>query len=245
VVWPLDNPYSPQKAKLGWLLFFDVRLSSDGTISCASCHSPDAAFVDGRAPTLEAQSLIALTNAREMGFDEAGIVRIVSGIESYRRLFREAFSMESISGLLVSGALATFERLVVSGDSPYDRFVAGNQAALTASQKLGMAFFTGVGRCATCHPPPLFTTGGFANIGTGMENKELDWGRFAITLRPRDRGAFRIPSLREVARTPPYMHDGSLRTLSEVLIIYHLGGMDNPWLDPRLAARGLPTIKDE
>ena len=167
MIWPLENPYSAQKAELGWILFYDARLSRDGTQSCMSCHSPGAAFTDGRkvsigvggqmgtrnSPTvvnaaynavqlrdgrarlLETQCLLALNTPREMGLEDSTLVEILSAIPEYRKRFRTAFARDRISSLLVSRALATFERLVVSGDSAYDRFVAGDKTALTESQQ--------------------------------------------------------------------------------------------------------------
>jgi cytochrome c peroxidase len=263
VIWPPDNPYTPEKAELGWLLYFDKRLSKDGTISCASCHSPDFAFTDGqpvstgingqkggrsaptvinraysveqfwdgRAPTLEDQAKGPIANPIEMGNTHENVVATLKAIPGYRQRFKEVFGTVDFTIDHVAQAIATFERTVLSGNSPYDRFKAGDQTALSESAQRGMKiFFSNKAKCDSCHEGINLTNGMFANIGIGMDKPNPDLGRYNVTKREQDKGAFKTPTVREIARTAPYMHDGSLKTLEEVVEHYNKGGNKNPWL---------------
>jgi cytochrome c peroxidase len=267
IPWPEDNPYSPARAELGKVLFFDGRLSSNGVVSCAFCHEPAHAFSastplsrgvdgkpgvrhaqtiinrawgksqfwDGRAPTLEAQVVVPVTNPDEMGMTTDRVVHKVGNIRGYAPLFAAAFGDSTITFDRIEKAIATFERTIVSGNSPYDRFVAGDKTALTKQQKDGLDFFNKKGECAECHKGPNFSDEKFANLGVGMDRANPDPGRFAITKKRSDIGKFKAPTLRDLAARAPYMHDGSVKTLSEVLDIYAKGGLPNPHLDTRLA----------
>jgi cytochrome c peroxidase len=271
VPWPKDAPYTPEKAELGWRLFFEKRISANGKIACASCHAPEHAFTDarpvsigfkgehgkrnaptcinaaygdrqlwdGRAATLEDQVRMAILNPVETGGMGSAISSKLGGIPDYRRGFKAAFGSESITLDRIAQAIATFERLVLSGDSPYDRAMTGDQTALSASQQRGEALFFGKAMCVSCHSGPLFTNGQFANIGVGMDKPNPDLGRYAITRQKEDWGAFKVPTLREVAHTAPYMHDGSLKTLEEVIDHYNRGGSANSNLDMRIRPLGL------
>lgn len=263
IFWPKDNPYSSAKAELGWLLYFDNRLSVDGTVSCASCHDPKFAFTDGerfskgirgqlggrsaptvinraysleqfwdgRAKTLEEQAKGPIANPIEMGFTHDACAKCIAGIPEYRRRFKEAFGTEDVTIDHIAKAIATFERTVLSGNSPYDRFKAGDEKALTESQKRGMEiFFSNNARCDSCHEGINFTNGKYANVGIGMDRPMPDLGRYEVTKREEDKGAFKTPTLREIAHTGPYMHDGSLKTLEEVVEHYNKGGVKNQWL---------------
>jgi cytochrome c peroxidase len=263
ILWPDDNPYTPEKAELGWLLYFDKRLSVDNTVSCASCHDPQFAFTDGqrfskgirgqlggrsaptvinraysleqfwdgRAKTLEEQAKGPIANPIEMGHAHDLCEKCVAGIAGYRPKFAAAFGSEQVTIDRIAQAIATFERTVLSGNSPYDRFKAGDQNALSNSQKRGMdIFFSNNARCDSCHEGINFTNGKYANIGIGMDKPNPDLGRYAVTQKEEDKGAFKTPTLREIARTGPYMHDGSLKTLEEVVEHYNKGGTKNPWL---------------
>ncbi len=272
VVWPKDNPYCAEKAELGRLLYFDKRLSANGTIACASCHDPSKAFTDsqplaigiedkkgtrhapsiinsaynglqfwdGRAATLEEQAEGPIANPNEMASSldpkEAHRVCVAKlrQIPGYRALFKKVFGTEDFTIEQVSMAIATFERTILSGDSPYDRYIAGDQYALSPSQVQGMNLFFGKANCSVCHKPPNFTDNGFANIGVGMKAKEPDLGRYYITGVEKDKGAFKVPSLREVSRTGPYMHNGGFNSLGLVMHYYNIGGAKNPWLDSRM-----------
>jgi cytochrome c peroxidase len=263
IFWPKDNPYTPQKAELGWLLYFDKRISSDNTVACASCHDPKHAFTDGRrfsegirgqlggrsaptvinraysleqfwdgrAKTLEEQAKGPIANPLEMGNTHESCAKCIAEIPGYRKRFKEVFGTEEVSIDHIAKAIATFERTVLSGNSPYDRFKAGDEKALTDGQKRGMTvFFSNNARCDSCHEGFNFTNGKYANVGIGMDNEKPDLGRYEITKQDADRGAYKTPTLREVAHTAPYMHDGSLKTLEEVVEHYNKGGIKNPWL---------------
>lgn len=269
IPWPEDNPYTPEKASLGRLLYFDKRLSSDGTISCASCHAAKAAFTDrrpvsvginhqkgtrhaptvintayqthlfwdGRANSLEEQAKGPLGNPKEMTEQEnvhdahIQCVEHVRVIDGYRPLFNKAFGSEEINIDRIAKAIATFERTVLSGDSAYDRYMAGDKKALTEEQLQGMRLYKSKG-CANCHGTILFTDGRFLNIGIGMDKVNPDSGRYAITHKDSDWGAFKVPTVREIEHTYPYMHDGSMKTLEEVMDYYDKGGIPNKNLHP-------------
>ncbi len=265
IPWPKDNPYTPQKAELGRLLYFDTRLSTDGTISCASCHAPSEIFSDrrpvsigirgekgsrhsmtvinsayqpllfwdGRAKTLEEQSKGPIANTKEMTLfkdpHEAHwqCHKRVKSIQGYRVLFKEVFDNDECTIDDIAKAISTFERTVLSGNSPYDRYIKGDLEAMTAEQIHGYKIFATKG-CFDCHHGISFSNGQFANIGVGMNVPHPDLGRYAITKNKNDWGAFKVPILREVAHNGPYMHDGSLVTLEEVIDYYDRGGNRNP-----------------
>lgn len=255
---PADNPMTVEKIELGKMLYFDKRVSKDGTISCATCHDPQMAwaehtptskgiheqvggrnaptvinaayaaaqFWDGRAPTLEDQAVGPVANPIEMGNTMEGMIQNLEGIPQYREMFQKVFG----TGITPEGfakAVAAFERTILSGDSPYDRFKAGQEDALTEAQKRGLELFENSG-CADCHTPPLFSSYEYYNAGVGMDKENPDEGRKAVTGEDHDLGAFRVPSLREVANTAPYFHDGSAATLEEAVALMAAGGKDNP-----------------
>jgi cytochrome c peroxidase len=278
VFWPDDNPYTPEKADLGKLLYFDTRLSTDGTVSCASCHAPEKAFTDnapvstgisnqkggrsaptvinrayttlqfwdGRAKTLEEQAKGPLANPLEMTVDKEAdkaheaVVSRIRKIPGYAPLFRKVFGERAISIDQVAQAIATFERTVVSGNAPYDRYRAGDLKAMTDGQERGMKLFFGKARCDSCHLGFNFSDESFMNIGIGWEKgTPEDLGRYKVTGREEDKGAFKTPTLREIARTGPYMHDGSMTTLEEVVEHYNKGGVKNPYLSQSVKPLGL------
>lgn len=255
---PADNPLTVEKIELGKMLYFDKRVSKDGTISCATCHDPQMAwaehtptskgiheqiggrnaptvinaayaaaqFWDGRAATLEDQAVGPVANPIEMGNTMEGMIQNLDAIPQYREMFQKVFG----TGVTPEGfakAVAAFERTVLSGDSPYDRFKAGQEDALTDAQKRGLELFENSG-CADCHTPPLFSSYDYYNAGVGMDKEKPDEGRKAVTGEDHDMGAFRVPSLREVANTAPYFHDGSAATLEEAVALMAAGGKDNP-----------------
>jgi cytochrome c peroxidase len=191
-------------------------------------------FWDGRAPTLESQVLFSVTNPDEMGMTTDQVVQTIQGIKGYAPFFAAAFGDDAITFERIAKAIATFERTVVSGNSPYDRYLAGDKSALTKDQKDGLDFFNKKGECAECHSGPNFTNEKFANLGIGMDETHPDPGREAFTKKRGDLGKFKVPTLRDLARRAPYMHDGSVKTLGEVLDIYARGGLPNPNLDTRL-----------
>lgn len=273
IPWPADNPYTPEKAELGRLLYFDKRLSSNETVSCASCHDPRLTygdrkkiaigifghagtrhsptvinsgyngfqFWDGRAKTLEEQCMGPLVNPKEMTseLNEKKALQDcherVCTIEGYKKLFKEAFGNDKCSPLEIAQAIATFERTVLSGNAPYDRYMAGDKNAMTKEQIRGLEVYT-ISSCAFCHTWPTFSSDMFTNIGIGMDQPNPDLGRYLITKDEDDWGAFKVPTLREVASSYPYMHDGSLATLEEVIDYYDKGGVPNKNLHPQMRA---------
>ena len=278
VFWPEDNPYSPEKAHLGRLLYFDPRLSSDGTISCASCHSPENGYTDcapvstgigkqkggrsaptvinrayttlqfwdGRAHSLEEQAKGPLANPLEMTSEKdtdsahGTVMTRIRDIPGYAPLFRKAFGDKPITIDHVAQAVATFERTVLSGNAPYDRYKAGDTNAMTAGQVRGMKLFFGKARCDSCHLGFNFSDESFMNIGIGWDKGiPSDLGRYKVSGREQDKGAFKTPTLREIAHTAPYMHDGSMATLQEVIEHYDKGGNKNPYLSQSIKPLGL------
>ena len=247
---PEENALTPEKVALGRRLFFDKQLSRNGTVACATCHDPKQAFadgrkvavgiggqkgsrnvptlvnrvygksffLDGRSPTLEEQAIEPILNPIEMGLTLAEIP-MRTGLEPQP----------------VMDAIASYVRTILDGGSPYDRYINGNTTALSAEQSLGLAVFRGKGRCISCHAGPNLTDEQFHNTGVAWRDGALqDAGRFEVSGKPGDHGAFKVPTLREVARTAPYMHDGSLATLKDVVDYYNRGGNQNPWLDSGL-----------
>ncbi|MDR0247870.1 MAG: cytochrome c family protein [Burkholderiales bacterium] len=287
VVDPPDNPTTAAKASLGKTIFFDKRFSSDGKISCASCHQPELAFTDGKAlaegvgdragtrntptvlnsafntslfwdgrrPSLEAQALDPMINPREHGLkDIEAILTIVRKDITYVKAFQEAFKIkpQNIRTEHVERALASFQRTLLAADSPFDRYMfQGDKNALSSSAERGLMLFKGPAQCVTCHiigeKNAIFTDNQFHSLGVGLKNasekmavvtsrlvkarengQSLDeavlsdedtaeLGLFAVTLNPADIGKFRTPSLRNVALTAPYMHDGSIATLEDAI----------------------------
>ncbi|CCB86687.1 methylamine utilization protein MauG [Parachlamydia acanthamoebae UV-7] len=268
--WPEDNPYNKEKAELGRLLYFDKRLSSNGTVSCATCHAIQDAFTDnqvvsqgidgnkgnrnsptvinsayqdflfwdGRASSLEDQCKGPLANRKEMTQAQSAsdahreCQERIQKIAGYRALFKSVYGNDDCSIDDIAKAIATFERTILSGNSPYDRYIVNkDKTAMSAEAIQGLTVFKRSG-CANCHAEPLFTNGQFTNIGVGMDVKDPDLGRYEITHNKMDLGAFKVPTLRDVERTFPYMHDGSLKTLEEVVEYYNKGGIPNSNLHP-------------
>lgn len=278
IQWPEDNPYTPEKAELGRLLYFDKRLSSDGTISCASCHEVDKAFTDhspvsvgignqkggrsaptvinraysteqfwdGRAPSLEEQvkgplaNPLEMTIEREEGKAHTQTVKRINDVPGYVKMFKKVFGDSEITIDLVAKAIATFERTVLSGNSPFDRYNSGEKEAMTEARVRGMKVFFGKkAACDSCHLGFNFTDGSYMNIGIGMDKPDPDLGRYLVTKREEDKGAFKTPTLREIEHTAPYMHDGRFKTLEEVVEHYDKGGIKNPHLSERMVPLNL------
>jgi len=267
VIWPAENPYSAARVELGRNLFFDPRLSSNGKVSCATCHPPEHAFAggdppplgvtgkplrrraptlinraygrsqfwDGRAATLEAQITGPMTAPDEMGTTPEAAAGAISRVAGYARLFEEAFGDRQVTFSRMVQAIASFERTIVSGNSPYDRFLNGDKHALTPGARRGLEIFERSGECSECHRGNNFTDEKFASLGIGPDGPSPDPGLAGITGKRADEGKFKVPTLREVVRTGPYMHDGRFRTLDEVLEFYRKGGKPGPRLDSRIA----------
>lgn len=297
---PADNPMTRAKIELGRQLYFDPRLSSDSTISCASCHMPtvgyaaatqfgvgvrgqqggrnspvaynrilsNAQFWDGRADSLEDQAVGPIANPIEMANTHDACISTLSDIKGYVVQFEAIFD-DGLTIDNVGKAIATFERAVVTGPTPYDAYLPLQQFEkvyaddlafldelreedpefvkkyeslkeavaknpMTESAARGMELFFGKAACATCHSGANFTDEQYHNLGVGMEVEKPDMGRYEVTKKEADRGAFKTPTLRNVAVTGPYMHDGSQKTLLEVMEWYNKGGHKNPWLSDKV-----------
>ena len=249
IAWPDDEPATAAQIALGRQLFFDPRLSRDGIMSCATCHDPARGWADGlttarghagrilprntpgltnvafgsifywdgRAGSLEEQALSPLTHPDEMALTRE---EIVPRLEPYRALFASAFPQEGLTVATAVRAIASFERTLISRNSPFDRYLAGERAALSPAARRGMQVFDEAS-CTFCHRGPNFTNQAFHNIGVGGAD---DPGRFAIQAGATLRGAFKTPTLRNVALTAPYFHNGSAATLAEVVAFYNRGG---------------------
>jgi cytochrome c peroxidase len=236
---PEDNPITPPKLALGRKLFHDRRLSRSGSVACASCHDPERAFSDkrplaigvfGRVGRRHAPALINRGYGRAFFWDgriptlEEQVLKPIQDPNEMDLTLDEASARTGLSVPAISQALASYIRSILSGDSPYDRFINGDRRALTDEQQRGMQIFRGRGNCTACHVGPTFSDERFHNTGVAWQNSRLqDEGRA--------NGTFKTPTLREVARTAPYMHDGSLATLVDVVDFYSDGGRKNPSLD--------------
>lgn len=204
-------------------------------------------FWDGRADDLEAQAHGPLTNPVEMAMpSDDAVVQRVRAVRGYAPLFAKAFGSPGITMARLGQAIAAYERTVTTGDSPFDRWRAGDADAMRPSAVRGFAVFSGKGNCVVCHTGFNFTDEGFHNVGVGMDRKKPDLGRWLVTKQDADRGAFKTPTLRNVALTAPYLHDGSAATLREVIALYDRGGVANRWLAKEMKPLGLtPAEQDD
>jgi cytochrome c peroxidase len=266
---PADNVATPHRVELGKALFFDPRLSGNGSVSCASCHNPSLGWSDGLAtgigingqqlgrnsPTvvnvglntqfmwdgrfasLEQQALGPLQAAQEMSADFKHMKFLLDSLQGYRALFEKAYPGEQMSEQTVAKALAAFERTVVSGESRFDKWLGGDRRAMTQQEWRGFQVFKAAdkGNCMACHSGPNFTDNGFHNIGVAQQND--DAGRFAVRKLPSMKAAFKTPTLRDIALTAPYFHDGSAATLRQVVEHYNRGG------DARAVGTVAPEVK--
>lgn len=191
-----------------------------------------AQFWDGRAATLEDQSVGPFINPIEHGFaNHDEMVAKMKKIPGYRKLFQEVFGGEiTIDG--VGKAIASFQRTILSGNSPADRFdQGGDEKAISPEAQKGLALFRDKARCTKCHSGFNFTDEKFHNLGIGWDTGTVDLGRYMVTKNAADIGAFKTPTLREIARSAPYMHDGRFKTLEDVVNFYNKGGVKNPHQD--------------
>ena len=267
----LSFKVTPEKVRLGRWLFFDPRLSGDGTISCATCHRPENAFSeatphstgirgqqggrkapsflnaawpiypvyfwDGRAGSLAEQALGPMANPVEMGGKHDVIARSLGDNRGYRRIFREVYGDDGVTIDRIAEAIAAYEATRLSGNSAWDRWKAGDESAVTDQVKLGDSLFFDKAACAQCHVGWNFTDAQFHNLGIGWDEGRkafADTGRAAISGKEAETGAFKTPTLRDVSRHAPYMHDGSLATLKDTVDHYNKGGTPNPWLSARM-----------
>lgn len=247
---PEDNPMTDEKVELGKRLFFDSRLSGNNVQSCSSCHQPQAGygdnlstfigfegfkghrnsptiinaahyaenFWDGRAGSLEEQAQGPITAAGEMNQDLEELVAELKAVPEYVTDFQTAFG-EEITKENILKAIASFERTILINDTAFDKYLAGDEKAISEEAKKGMVLYTGKASCIVCHTTPTLSDGKYYNLGISG-----DEGRFAVTNNEADKGAFRTPGLRGVTHTGPYMHDGSLATLKDVVDFYNKGG---------------------
>lgn len=294
-----SNPLTRAKIELGRQLYFDPRLSADGTVSCASCHaseegwakhtqfgvgikgqtggrnSPvsynrilsDTQFWDGRAGSLEAQAKGPIANPIEMGNTHEKAVAKIATVEGYRLEFEAVFGKSGVTIDNIAKAIASFERSVVTGPSPFDYYEALRpfakltrddledmkqndkptytkyQQLLTLSKEHPMTdsairghdlFFSVRVNCSACHVGANLTDEKYHNLGVGMDKPQPDLGRYAQTKNEKEKGAFKTPTIRNVMQTAPYMHDGSQRTLEEVVAWYDKGGHPNAHLDEKV-----------
>lgn len=267
---PADNPLTLAKARLGWQLYYDTRLSGDGNRSCYGCHVCEHGLTDGRptalgafdkpltrsAPTmwnvgylqnlywdgragsLEAQAGGAWKGGNMGAKDHVErILAELNAIPEYRGQFEAVFG-EPATETGVQHALAAYMRTIIAEDSDWDRWQAGDESAMSDSAKRGWEVFQGAG-CIECHNGVLFTDQQFHNVGIGMDAESPDVGRYKITELDKDMGAFKTPTLRDVARSAPYFHDGSVATLEEAVRLMAGGGHPNPHLSDKLVPREL------
>jgi len=294
---PADNAPTLERIALGRKLYFDTRLSADGTVSCATCHDTTRAltdqrptsegirkqlgkrnaptvanvallhtlFLDGRSPTLEHQAKQPILNPVEMGMpDEETAIKAIKDDPEYQKMFREAYGRD-VNYEDVGRAIAAFERTLVFMNSPFRRFLAGDDTAISADAKAGWDLFNGKARCVSCHhlnpSNPLGTDNRFHNVGVSARHQDFEnlarraqkalaedsseqkldelavgtdlseLGRFMVTRNRSDIGSFRTLQILNIGITPPYMHDGSMATLWDVMDHYNKGGEPNPFLD--------------
>jgi cytochrome c peroxidase len=261
---PKDNQYSRAKYELGRTLFFDPILSGAKVRSCSTCHNPALSWADGqpraigedqkplplRAPTLlnvawtprlgwdghfpdlESMAVSPITAADNMNMPIGTLIERLSALPGYGKAFTAAFGKGNVTQPKIEQALATFERSIVSDQAPFDRWIRGDQNAVGAAAKRGFALFNGKAECAACHSGWAFTDGSFHDIGVG-QNDDIGRGRL-FPKSAKLQYAFKTPTLRDVARRGPYMHDGSLPTLQAVIDLYDRGGIDRPSRDDHI-----------
>lgn len=253
IPFPADNPYSAEKAQLGKMLFFDQRLSRNFNMNCATCHNPslgwedgvagafggqgatlsrhspttlnmawgNSFFWDGRATTLEEQIRGPVESPNEMNIPLSTVVKRLRNVEGYRSQFERVFPGKGVHEDGILKAIATYERTLVSGTAPFDRWIEGDEAALPESAKRGFALFNGKAACSQCHTGWNMTDNQFHDIGLPTS----DDGRMTLTGSSADQHAFKTPGLRNIRQRAPYMHNGSLATLEQVITHYISGGI--------------------
>jgi len=268
---PPTNLNYKSKVTLGEQLFFDGRLSQNGAISCAFCHTPGLGFADpkqvsigvggkqggrqaptvyntgfnpvqfwdGRAGSLEEQAIGPIINPVEMAETHENVVNKLNKIRGYVEQFQAVFGT-TVSMQGIAEAIAAYERTIISTNSAFDQYVLGEKTAMSEEAQRGMALFKGKARCILCHNDSNFTDNKFHNLGVPQVGPmKEDLGRYYVTRRPEDKGAFKTPTLRSIIETAPYMHDGAFKTLEEVVNFLDAGGGTNPNLSPLMKPLGL------
>jgi cytochrome c peroxidase len=268
--------------ELGRQLFFDKRLSGDGSRACYSCHQNEDGnggkdplaigagnkpltrhspviwnvgylprlYWDGRSGTLEEQGLAALVGGNMgVGKDNVGKkADELAKIKGYKTQFEQVFPGKGVTPETIVQALSAYERTLVCSDTAYDRYAKGDKTQLNPSQKHGLELFMGKAACVACHTPPFFSTayivkdGAYFNVGVGFEGKkeeEVDVGRKKVTNAEGDFGAFKVPTLRNIAKSAPYFHDGSKKTLEEAVRFMASGGFKNAHRSPLMTDKQL------
>lgn len=256
--FPSDNSFSEVRWELGRKLFFEKALSRDSSVSCGICHKASFALADdvaispgvegrlgtrnspslfnvgylpylmreGGVPTLEMQVLVPIQEHVEMDFNIVDAAVRLAQNTDYSSLSQRAYN-RPMDAFVITRALSTYERTMISGESYYDLYLQGISTALNASALRGMdLFFSERTQCSSCHSGLFFTDDSFAN--NGLYTEYSDPGRMRLTNDSADYSLFRVPSLRNVEYTAPYMHDGSLATLEQVIEHYNSGGASNP-----------------
>jgi cytochrome c peroxidase len=261
---PPESALSPAKVQLGKMLFFDKRLSGNGAASCETCHQHDKGWTDARAlstkvdgtvntrhsPTLynvgfqphwywdgraaNLEKQVAAAWKGHMSGDPAKASTALQAIEEYKLRFEDAFGAAGITGDTIAAAIAAFVRTLNSGGSAWDRHEKAEPNAVSEDVIAGYKIFTEKAHCSLCHAPPLFTDHDFHNVGIGSDAKEPDVGRFKVSSDPKHTGAFKTPSLRSVAKSGPYFHDGSVATLEDAVKLMVAGGKKNKFIDEKL-----------
>ena len=256
---PDDNPLTPQKIALGKQFFWDKRWSFNGNVACVSCHPPDHGWSDPQQFSMHANGKPTARHAptivnrlfsdrqlwtglrasleeqavKDSNRTDEKIVERIGAIPAYQEQFRKVFGRD-LEPDGVAKAISAYVRTILSGNSPYDRFVAGDKSALSPAAQRGFALFGGKARCVRCHTSFNFADEGYHNIGVGMNKENPDLGRYTVTKNDADKGAFKTPTLRDVAQRGPYMHDGGEKTLEGVVAFYNRGGIKNPWLSAEI-----------
>jgi len=257
IPFPKDNPYTPDKAALGKKLYFDTRLSVSSAQSCGSCHSPSYGWGDGlavgvghgmqklgrhsptvvnaawggifmwdgRLATLEEQALGPIQSEGEMNMPLDELMKRLESVPEYKPMFVKVFAAEGMTPQTLAKAVATYERTVVSDRAPFDAWIEGDEKAISDEAKRGFAVFNGKAQCAACHEGWNFTNDGFQDIG--LPSNDVGRGKFVPGVIKMEH-AFKTPGLREIARRAPFMHDGSLATLEDVVEHYNHGGVERP-----------------
>ncbi|QOZ29006.1 cytochrome-c peroxidase [Bradyrhizobium sp. CCBAU 51753] len=275
VPYPASNPWSEAKSALGQMLFFDPLLSRSKTRACATCHNPslswgdglpraigedpkglpirsptliDVAFFeplgwDGKFKTLESVAFGPIENPANMNMTEPELLARLSAIPGYVDAFTRAFGDGAITRPRIEASLATFERSIVAGEAPFDRWIKGDNSAISPAAQHGFELFNGKAGCAACHSGPSFSDGSFQDIGTA-KGHDIGRGRF-FPASAKLRFAFKTPTLRDVARRAPYMHDGSVATLDDVIELYNKGGVDRPSRSPDIKPLSLTASEKD